>query len=81
MQPQYKKNQRVKIVSIKHTKKEEYLNETGTIVDSFFAGKWGQIQVDYMSHSHGDSYMYKVRLDKDSSIAMVVEEELEPLVS
>jgi len=81
MQPQYKKNQRIKIVSIKYTKKEEYLNETGTIVDSFFAGKWGQMQVDYMSHSPRDSYMYKVRLDKDSSIAMVVEEELEPLVS
>ena len=81
MQPQYKKKQRVKIVSIKHTKKKEYLNETGTVIDSFFAGKWVQIQVDYMSHLPGDSYMYKIRLDKDSSIAMVVEEELEPLVS
>jgi hypothetical protein len=33
-----------------------------------------------LSHSPGDYYMYKVRLDKDNSIATVVEEELEPVV-
>ena len=81
MQPRYKKNQRVRIVSTEHTKKEEYLNETGTTVDSFFAGKWGQIQVDYLSHSVGDYYVYKIRLDKDNSLAMVVEEEIELLSS
>jgi len=79
MQPQYKKKQRVRIISVKHTKKEEYLNETGTIIDTFFAAKWGQFE-DYLSHSAGDYYMYKVRLDKDNSIAAVVEEELEPAI-
>jgi hypothetical protein len=77
MQPRYKKKQRVKIVSIKYSQKAEYLNESGVILDSFYAGKWGQ--VDYMSHSPGDYYVYKVRLDKDGSEAMVVEDELEPL--
>ena len=81
MRPQYQKNQRIRIVSIKHTKEERYLNETGTILDSFFAGKWGQMQVDYLSHSVGDYYVYKVRLDKDNSVVMVVEEEIEPLAS
>jgi hypothetical protein len=42
MQPKYKKKQRVRIVSVKSSKKKEYLNETGTIVDTFFAAKWGQ---------------------------------------
>ena len=64
---------------MKFSKKDEYLNETGVVIDSMFAGKWGQM--DYKYHSVGDYYVYKVRLDKDSSIAMVVEEELEPLVS
>ena len=77
MQPKYKKKQRVKIISIKHTKKEEYLNENGVIIDSMFAGKWGQM--DYMSHSPGDYYVYKVRLDKDNSVVVVVEEELESI--
>jgi hypothetical protein len=81
MEPKYKKNQRIRIVSVEHTKKEEYLNETGTIVDSFFAGKWGQMQVDFLSHSVGDYYVYKIRLDKDNSVVMVVEEEIEALSS
>jgi hypothetical protein len=79
VQPQYKKKQRVRIVSVKSSQKKEYLNETGIIVDTFFAAKWGQTE-DYLSHSPGDYYMYKVRLDKDNSIATVVEEELEPVV-
>lgn len=79
MQPQYRKKQRVKIISVKFSKKDEYLNETGVVIDSMFAGKWGQ--TDYMHHSGGDYYVYKIRLDKDNSIAIVVEEELEPLVS
>ena len=79
VQPKYKKKQRVRIVSVKSSQKKEYLNETGIIVDTFFAAKWGQTE-DYLSHSPGDYYMYKVRLDKDNSIATVVEEELEPVV-
>ena len=77
MQPQYKKKQKVKIISVKYSQKEEYLNQSGVITDSFFVGKWGQ--VDYMNHSPGDYYAYKVRLDKDGSQAIVVEAELEPL--
>ena len=42
-----------------------------------FAGKWGQM--DYMSHSPGDYYVYKVLLDKDNSVVIVVEEELESI--
>jgi hypothetical protein len=77
MQPQYRKKQRVRIISVKHTKKEEYLNQTGVIIDSMFAGKWGQM--DYLSHSPGDYYVYKVRLDKNNTVVMVVEEELESI--
>ena len=77
MQALYKKKQRVKIISVKYSQKAEYLNQSGVVTDSIFAGKWGQI--DYMSHSPGDYFVYKVRLDKDGSEVMVVEEELEPL--
>ena len=76
MQPQYKRKQRVKIISIKYSQKADYLNESGAIIDSFYTGKWGH--VDYKSHSPGDYYVYKVRLDRDGSEVMVVEEELEP---
>ena len=79
MQPQYKKKQRVKIVSVKYSQKPEYLNQSGVVKDSFFAGKWGHM--DYMSHSPGDYFVYKIRLDKDGSEVLVVEEELEPLNS
>jgi len=78
MQSKFKKKQKVRIVSVKSSKKKEYLNETGTIIDTFFAAKWGQFE-DYLSHSPGDYYMYKVCLDKDNSIAAVVEEELESI--
>lgn len=77
MQPRFKKKQRVKIVSVDYSQKAEYLNQSGVITDSFYAGKWGQ--VDYMQHVPGDSYLYKVRLDKDGSEALVVEAELELL--
>ena len=78
MNPKYRKKQKVKIVSVKYSKKEEYLNESGVVIDSFYAGKWGQI--DYRSHSPGDYYIYKVRLDKDNSVAIASEEELELLI-
>ena len=77
MQAQFKKKERVKIISVKYSRKAEYLNQSGVVKDSIFAGKWGQI--DYMSHSAGDYFVYKVRLDKDGSEAIVVEEELESL--
>ncbi len=77
MEPQYKKKERVKIISVKHTKKKEYLNETGLVIDSMLGFHWGQM--DYMSHSPGDYYLYKVRLDKDNSEVIVVEEELESI--
>jgi len=75
MQPRFKKKQKVRIVSVKYSQKEEYLNESGLIIDSFYAGKWGQ--VDYKSHLPGDYYIYKVRLDKDNTVVTVVEAELE----
>ena len=77
MQPQFKKKQKVKIVSVDYSQKPEYLNQSGVVTESIFAGKWGQ--VDYMKHLPGDYYVYKVRLDKDGSEALVVEAELEPL--
>lgn len=79
MQPIYKKKQRVKIISVKYSQKAEYLNQSGVVKESIFAGKWGQI--DYINHSPGDYFVYKVRLDRDGSEAIVVEAELEPLNS
>ncbi len=75
MDPKFKKKQRVKIISVEYSQKSEYLNESGVVIDSFFADKWGQM--DYMNHSVGDYYVYQVRLDKDNSVARVVEGELE----
>ena len=85
MQPQFKKKQKVRILSVrgtegspKYPQNEPYVNETGVVVDSFYAGRYGAI--DYTKHTPGDSYIYKVRLDKDNSVVTLVEEELEPCV-
>jgi hypothetical protein len=79
MEPRFKRRQKVKIVSVEYSKKPEYLDQSGVVTESIFAGKWGQ--GDYMDHSPGDYYVYKVRLDKDGSEALVVEAELESLDS
>jgi hypothetical protein len=79
MEPGFKRKQKVKIVSVEYSQKPEYLNQSAVVTESIFAGKWGQ--VDYMDHSPGDYYVYKVRLDKDGSEALVVEAELESLDS
>ena len=79
MQPRFKRKQRVKIVSVEYSKKAEYLNQSGVVTESIFAGKWGQM--DYQEHSPGDYYLYKVRLDRGGSEVLVVESELESVDS
>jgi hypothetical protein len=81
MEPKYAKGQKVKIVSVKdqhlHTKYPEiqgYVNETGTILDSYFIPMRG-VKGITLAGEVSDLSLYKIRLDKDDIILEAVTED------
>ena len=81
MEPKYTKGQKVKIVSVKnqHThlkypEIEEYVNETGTILESYVIPIRG-LKGTTLEGEVYDQYVYQVRLDKDGTILEAVMEE------
>lgn len=79
MEPKYTKGQKVKIVSVKnqhlHTKYpkiQQYVSESGIIVDSYWVGLRVADQVR-------DYYIYTVRMEKDNNEVGIPEDALEPI--
>ena len=80
MKLKYTKGQKVKIVLVKnqhsHMKYpeiEQYVSETGTIVESYWVGL-GEL------HQPRDYYIYTVRIEKDNTEVGIPEDALEPCI-
>jgi len=81
MEAKYTKGQKVKIVSVKnqHThlkypEIEEYVNETGIILESYVIPIRG-LKGTTLEGEVYDQYLYQVRLDKDGTILEAVMED------
>ena len=81
MEPKYTKGQKVRIVSVKnqHThlkypEIEEYVNETGIVLESFFIPMRG-LEGTTLEGEVYDQYIYEARLDKDGTILKAVMED------
>lgn len=81
MEPKYTKGQKVKIISVKseygylkYPEIQEYINETGIILDSYFIPMRG-LEGTTLAGEVYDQYLYKIRLDKDGTILEAVTED------
>ena len=81
MEPKYNKGQRVKIISVKnqhghlkYPELQEHINETGTILDSYFIPMRG-LEGTTLEGEVYDLSLYKIRLDKDGTILEAVTED------
>jgi len=81
MEAKYNNGQKVKIVTVKdqhgHLKSpelQEHINETGIVLDSYFIPMRG-VEGTTLEGEVYDQYLYKIRLDKDSTILEAVTED------
>jgi hypothetical protein len=81
MEPKYNEGQKVKITPVKnqhghlkYPELQEHVNETGTILDSYFIPMRG-VEGTTLEGKVYDQYLYKIRLDKDSAIIEAITED------
>ena len=81
MEPKFNYGQKVKIISVKNQhgnlkspELQEHINETGTILDSYFIPMRG-VEGTTLEGEVYDQYLYKIRLDKDGTILEAVTED------
>ena len=81
MEPKYTKGQKVKIISVKseygylkYPEIQEYINETGIVLESFFIPMRG-LEGTTLEGEVYDQYIYEVRLDKGGTILKAVMED------
>ncbi|MBA7616313.1 hypothetical protein ES703_23609 [subsurface metagenome] len=88
MEPKYTREQKVTIRSVKnHLYKlkypdiEEYVRESGTIVESYWIGTSEPYRLGTEVPHISNNYIYRVHLDRQNKLVTIPEEALEPLES